>query len=238
MLSLYVTSSHRKCGKTFISTGLAATMQSLGYNTSIYKPIQTCGIEKNGFTQSPDLTYVKTIDPYINTVFSYLYKSDSEPLIASESENKPIELEYILNEYKKISAISECTILDGDCGILSPIAANLCNIDLVHRLKLPILIVTKPDYDSINNTLLTINSATEKKLEVRGVVINNIMPNCNRTLLNSIPRIIEEYTNIKVLGLVENLGQKPTPQDLITTILNGIDIESVFNIKIEKLDFD
>ena len=238
MLSLYVTSSHRKCGKTFISTGLAATMQSLGYTTSVYKPIQTCGIEKNGFMQSPDLTYVKTVDPYINTVFTYLFKSNAEPLIASEAENKQIELEYIQNEYKKISLTSECTILDGDCGISSPIAANLSNIDMIQKLKLPVLIITKPDSDSINNTLLTINSALEHKIEVRGVVINNIMPNCSKVLLNSIPRIIEEYTNTKVLGLVENLGEKPTPQDLIATILNGIDIESVFNIKIEKLDFD
>ena len=238
MLNLYVTSSHRKCGKTFISTGLAATMQSLGYNTSVYKPIQTCGIEKNGFTQSPDLTYVKTVDPYINTVFTYLFSTEAEPLIAAEMENQQIELEYIHNEYKKVLSTSECTIIDSDCSFLSPIAPNLCNIDLVQKLKLPILIVTKPDLDSVNNTLSTINSASERQIEIRGVVINNIMPDCNKTLLNSIPRIIEEYTNTKVFGLVENLGKKIMPQDLITNVLNGIDIESVFNVKIEKLDFD
>ena len=238
MLNLYVTSSHRKCGKTFISAGLAATMQSLGYNTSVYKPVQTCGIEKNGFTQSPDLTYVKTVDPYINTVFTYLFKSEAEPLIASEMENQQIEPEYIINEYKKVVSTSECTIIDGDCGFLSPIAPNLSNIDLVQKLKLPVLIVTKPDLDSINNTLLTINSAAERKIDIRGVVINDIKSDCSKILLNSIPRIIEEYTNTKVLGLVENLGEKPTPQDLITNVLNGVDIESVFDVKIEKLDFD
>lgn len=131
MLNLYITSSNRREGKTFLTAGLAATMQSLGYSTTVYKPIQTNGIERNGFMQSPDLTYVKTIDPYINTHFSYLYKSDLEPLIASELENEPIDIELISREYGRISSTSDCTLLDGDCGILSPIAPAVQTADLV-----------------------------------------------------------------------------------------------------------
>lgn len=236
MLNLYITSANRKDGKTFITAGLAATMQSLGYTTSVYKPIQTSGIEINGFMQSPDLTYVKTIDPYINTHFSYLYKSNSEPLIASELENEPIDIELINSEYRKISSISDCTLVDGDCGILSPLAPSFQTVDLVKRLQLPILFVVTPDEDSINDTLLSIYTAQEKGLEIRGVIINNIKDDCSNTLLTAIPRVIEEYTNVKILGLVPNIKDKFTPEDLITVILNGIDIESVFNVKIEKLD--
>ena len=99
MLNLYITSGNKKDGKTLVTAGLAATMQSLGYVTSVYKPIQTSGIEINGFTQSPDLTFIKTIDPYINTYFSYLFKSKSEPLIAAENENEYIDIELIYNDF-------------------------------------------------------------------------------------------------------------------------------------------
>ena len=102
MLNIYITSGNKKDGKTFLTAGIAATMQSLGYSTSVYKPIQTAGIEINGFTQSPDLTFVKSIDPYINTHFSYVFKSKSEPLIASEAENEIINIESINKEYLKI----------------------------------------------------------------------------------------------------------------------------------------
>ena len=71
MLNIYVTGVEQNSNKIYVTSGLAATMQSLGYSTSIYKPIQTSGIEINGFMQSPDLTYIKTIDPYINTHFTY-----------------------------------------------------------------------------------------------------------------------------------------------------------------------
>ena len=50
--------------------------------------------------------------------------------------------------------------------------------------------------------------------------------------------MVEEYTNVKILGLIPNLGVKPAPEELITAILNGVDIESVFNVKIEKLELN
>ena len=236
MLKLYVTSSNKKEGKTFVTAGLAGTMQSLGYSTCVYKPIQTSGIEHNGFMQSPDLTYIKSIDPYIDTHFSYLFKSDLEPLIASEIENEPIDIELINNEYSRILSVSDCTLLDGDYGILSPLAPGVQTADLIKKLQIPILFVFTPRDDSINDTLLSIYTAQEKGLDIRGVVINNINEDCPKNLLNAIPRVIEEYTNIKILGLIPHLEGSFTPEDLITSILNGIDIESIFNIKIEKLD--
>ena len=236
MLNLYVTSANRKEGKTFLTAGLAATMQSLGYSTCVYKPIQTAGIEINGFMQSPDLTYVKTVDPYIDTHFSYLFKSEYEPLIASEQENEPIDVELINSEFQRISAVSDCTILDGDCGLLSPLAPSVQTVDMVKRLQLPVLFVVTPREDSINDTLLSIYTAQEKGVEIRGVILNNIQNDCPKTLLTAIPRVIEEYTNVKILGLISHVEGKLAPEDLITSILNGVDIESIFNVKIEKLD--
>ncbi len=238
MLNLYITSSSRKCGKSFITTGLAATMQSLGYSTSVYKPIQTSGIENNGFTQSPDLTYIKSVDPYINTHFSYLFKNEFEPIISAELEEECIDLDYINSEYKKISSSAECTLVDGDGGLLSPIAPETQNIDLITKLNLPTLIITSPSENAINDTLMTIFAGLEKKIDIRGVVINNIKNDCSKELLKSIPRIIEEYTNINVVGLVNHIENKISPEDLITSVLNGIDIESIFNVKIEKLDIE
>ena len=238
MTKLYVASGSRKDGKTFITAGLAATMQGLGYATSVYKPIQTGCIEANGFIQSPDLTFVKTIDPYINTYFTYLFKSDTEPLIAAENENEYIDLELISQEYTRIFNSSDCTLVDGEGGLLSPIAPNTQTIDMVKKLQIPTIFTITPKEDTINSTLLSIYLAQEKGLDIRGVLINNIREDCSKERLTSITRIIEEYTNIKILGLIPYLGEKVTPENLITSILNGIDIESVFKIKIEKLGLE
>lgn len=236
MLNLYITSSNRKDGKTFLTAGIAATMQSLGYATNVYKPIQTACNVTSGFLQAQDLAYVNSIDPYIKTYFSYLFKSKTEPLLASEIENEPIDIDAINFEYKKITSTGDCTILDGDCGILSPLAPGIQVTDMIKKLQIPLLFVVSPREDSINDTLLSIYTAQEKGLEIRGVVVNNINEKCSKQLLTAIPRVIEEYTSVKILGLIPHLKEHFLPEDLITEIINGIDIEHLFKVKIEKLD--
>ncbi len=238
MLNLYITSANRGDGKTFLSAGIAATMQSLGYSTCVYKPVQTAGIEINGFMQSPDLTFIKSIDPYINTHFSYLFKSKTEPLIAAEMENEFIDLDLIHTEYERIISNTDCTILDGDNGLLSPIAPSIQTVDMIKKLQIPVLFVITPREDSINDTLLSIYTAQEKGVDIRGVIINDIKEGCSKELLTAITRVIEEFSNIKILGLLPHLGDKIIPEELITSILNGIDIESIFKVRIEKLEFN
>lgn len=238
MLNLYITSANKGDGKTFVSAGIAATMQSLGYSTCVYKPIQTSGIELKGFMQSPDLTFIKSIDPYINTHFSYLFKTNSEPLIAAEKENEFIDIELINTEYQRIIPNTDCVLLDGDNGLLSPIAPSLQTADMIKKLQIPVLFVITPKEDSINDTLLSIYTAQEKGIDIRGVVINNIREGCSKELLTAITRVVEEYSNVSILGLLPHLGEKIVPEELITSVLNGIDIESIFRVKIEKLDFN
>ena len=237
MLNLYVTSPEKGEGKTFITAGLAGVMQSLGYKTAVYKPVQTSGIEKNGFMQSPDLTYVKGIDPYIETHFTYLFKGSGDILSASEAENTTVDLDYIFKDAKKFAISSDCIPLDGDGGLLTPIAPAIQNIDLVNKLQTPILFVVTPNENSINNILLSIYTAKEKGAQINGVIINNIKEGEDNKTLTTLIRIIEEFTDVKVLGMVPNLGKNIEPEELITGMLNGIDVESVFNVKIAKLDF-
>ena len=238
MLNLYITSANKGDGKTFVSAGIAATMQSLGYSTCVYKPIQTSGIELKGFMQSPDLTFIKSIDPYINTHFSYLFKTNSEPLIAAEKENEFIDIELINTEYQRIIPNTDCVLLDGDNGLLSPIAPSLQTADMIKKLQIPVLFVITPKEDSINDTLLSIYTAQEKGIDIRGVVINNIREGCSKELLTAITRVVEEYSNVSILGLLPHIDEKIVPEELITSVLNGIDIESIFRVKIEKLDFN
>lgn len=238
MLNIFVTGTNDNVGKTFISAGLAATMQSLGYSTCVYKPIQTGAIEKNGFAQSPDLVFVKTIDPYIKTYSSYMLKEQATPAIAAEDENTVIDKNIIKKDFALISKEHDCTIVEGTSGIMTPIAPNLLTSDLVKSLDLPVIIIFQPGLSTVNQTLLTINHAISKGIKVRGVIINNCPANSNDIEIKSAPRLIEEYSDAKILGIVKNFAniKNINPSDLITDILNGIDIESVFDVKIAKLD--
>ena len=49
------------------------------------------------------------------------------------------------------------------------------------------------------------------------------------------PKLIEEYTSEKILGILPHIEKNIDPNDLIEHTLNGIDIEAVFNLRIAKL---
>lgn len=238
MLNVFVTATDTNVGKTFITAGLAATMQSLGYSTCVYKPVQT-GSLGNGFMQSPDLAFVKNIDPYVKTYSSYLLKTDSSPVIAAEMENVIIDKNVIRKDFDMLKD-QDCLITEGVGGIMTPIAHDYLVSDMIKTLNLPIIIVVQPESGTVNQTLLTINHAASKGLKIRGVIINNFPENTNDIDIKTAPRLIEEYSDAKILGIVKTFPslKKINPNDLITDILNGIDIESVFDVKIAKLNVE
>lgn len=238
MLSVFITGTDTNIGKTFITAGLAATLQSLNYTTSVYKPIQTGAAVKGGFAQSPDLVFIKTMDPYIKTYSTYLLKEHALPVIASEQEGVVIDKNVIKSDYEEISKDFDACIVEGTGGIMTPVAPDLYISDIAKTLNLPVVIVVRPDSSTVNHTLLTVNNALSKGLNIRGVIINDFPENVKSLDVKTAPRLIEEYSDVKILGIMKHFHdfKKINPSDLITNVLNGIDIESVFDVKIAKLD--
>ena len=231
MLELYVSGIEKNSGKTVVTAGLAATMQSLGYDTCVYKPVQTGAIVKDGFVQSPDLAFMKSVDPYIKTYFSYLLHKNDVPFLAAEAENIIIDKDSLYKDYTSFEG-HECIITDGCDGLSTPLAEEFLEQNLVRMLNLPVLFVVSDA--SVNNVVANINEATLYGVKIRGVIINN----CTEKTDKNLPRLIESYTAAKVLGILpyfENI-KKINPNDLISNVLEGIDLESVFDVKIAKLE--
>lgn len=234
MLELFVSGTGRNSGKTFITAGLAATMQSLGYGTCVYKPVQTSAVLNDDFLESPDLAFVKLIDPYVKTYFSYLFKDNSIPLVAAELENTVINAEVIYQDYKSLDY--ECIIADGTNGLTTPLGSNFLEQDLVKMLDIPVILVVSPLESSVDTILAIINNAVLSKVKLRGVIINNC-PEIIDANVKTLPKLITEYTDTKVLGAMPYISdlKRINPNDLISHVLKGIDIEKVFDVKIAKL---
>lgn len=233
MLELYVTGVEQKNDKIFLTTGLATTMQGLGYSTGVYKPVEVGAEENNGYLQSKDLMFVKAHDIHIKTYFTYLLKEEISPILAGANEKIIVEKNIITRDFDTIKNENECLIVDGLWGLATPYGKNFLEEDVVKTLNLPLVLTVSAENSDLNNALLSINRAKELGLELRGVIVNNY----NEMSISKklIPKMLEEYTDAKVLGTLPNFAQNVTPSDLIMEILNGVDIESVFNINIAKL---
>ena len=236
MLELFVTGADQNSDKIFVTAGITATMQSLWYSTAVYKPVETGVIEKNGFIQSPDLAYVKYVDPFIKTYFTYLFKDRSNPLIAAAKEGVIIEKNDILTDYQKLEDMYELLIVDGVSGLAAPMGKNFLEEDLIKMLDMPLLLVVSALNSDINNILLTVNHAKEKGIHIRGIILTNYPEQTENSEIKMLPRLIEEYTDVKILGILPHFNKNDlNPNDLISEILSGVDLEAVVNIRIAKL---
>ena len=235
MLDLYVTGTDETSDKIFVTAGLGATMNCLGYSTGIYKPVATGAVMLNGFMQSPDIAFIKYTDPYLKIYNSYLLKAQNSPLLAAAAENIIIERNNILKDFQNIQDVNECLIVDGVSGLGSPLSKNFLEEDMIKSLDLPLLMVVSAQNSSLNNIILSINHANETGIKIRGAILSNYPQNCEDVNIKLMPRIIEEYTGVKILGILPAFDKNINPNDLICEILNGVDIEGIFQVRIAKL---
>ena len=76
-MNIFVTGIGNNSGKTIISAGIAAVLQSVGYKVGVYKPVQIGAIDKETYLLSPDLALVKMLDQNITTHSTFMMKSKS-----------------------------------------------------------------------------------------------------------------------------------------------------------------
>lgn len=86
-------------------------------------------------------------------------------------------------------------IIEGAGGILVPLNEKRLVIDLIERLKTEVIIVVRNYLGSINHSLLTIEAAQTRKLNVLGLIFNG-EPN------EASEQIILKHSKLKMLGRI------------------------------------
>lgn len=236
-MNIFITGTDTDVGKTIVTAGLAAVMQSLGYQTGIYKPVQTGCVVKNGSLVAPDLEFIKNIDPNIITKSTYNFKEPIAPALAAEMEGVKISRQAFVNDYNELRNKCEFVIVEGAGGILCPITNDFFIKDLAKLLDTPMVVVTKPSLGTVNHTLLTLQAARAAKIDVRGVIISNYDKNAEDISEKNAPWMISRYSNERILGTLPNVVEngKLNPERLISEILKNLNLQMIFDIEIPKL---
>ncbi len=238
-MSIFITGINQGCGKTIIASGITAVMQSLGYRTGVYKPIQTGAIDKGNYLISPDLDFVAKLDPNITTHSTYLLTSECTPAAAAEIERVKISIDDIINDYNILVKNTEVLVVEGTGGLLTPLKENLFNIHIPLMLKIPVIFIVTPSNDSLNTFLNELNTAYKAGLDIIGVIVNKYPLQSKNSEITSFISVLEKYGNIKVLGVIRYFKDKIFKTDeLFTEILNSIDLKEILRMEIPKLSFD
>lgn len=237
MLNVFISGLAPQTGKTIVTAGLAATMQSLSYSTCVYKPIQTKAEMLNGFKVSPDLALIKRVDSNISTGSTYMMKSSAPPFVSAYEEGFKIDAGAILTEFQGFSQMTDCNIVEGSNSISTPVAQYLTEIDIVKTLRMPLILVVNPKRTPIDLVISGLNFIQNSRVNFSGIIINQHNEKSENLEEKYFPQIIKEYTDAKILGMLPDYEKISliTPETLIADILTNIDIESIFGLEIAKL---
>lgn len=236
MLEVFITGIKPESGVTFITGGLAATMQSLGYSTAVYLPAQTGTRIDNGYIKAPDLLFVKYMDKNVMTFCSYLYKSKKLGIPVFEKEKLYMDRNVIYQDYMTVAQQYECLIVNGHSDMSTLIEKNFNEEELIYSMNIPLVLVASLKNSTIEEILAYLNYINSKPLKFRGIIINECPMTDNKYNMREIQKIIELRTGVPVLGIIPKLPSlKFKPEDWIEYILGCTDMEAIFNIKIAKL---
>lgn len=166
-----------------------------------------------------------------------MFASNELPLIAAEKRNVSINPELIMENYLGVKEKFDCFLVNGTNGIATPIAPNFLEIDLIKLLNLPVLFVISPYTSTINDILIMINHAVVKNVKLSGVIVTDCPYKTDDENIKNLPKLIDKYTDTRVVGVFPQIENIYTlkPEDLISYVLSGVNLENVFKLKIAKL---
>jgi dethiobiotin synthase len=176
----FVTGTDTGVGKTVVSAILCSGMQA-----DYWKPVQT------GTNESRDSEFLKD---FSKTIFPEAYKlrEPLSPHAAARLENVDISLEKIV---AACPSTTGSLIVEGAGGVLVPLNEHHLMIDLIQKIELPAIVVSRSTLGTINHTLLTLEALRNRQISIAGIVMVGPANPQNRDAL-------EKYGRAPVVGEV------------------------------------
>ncbi|MBL7050450.1 MAG: dethiobiotin synthase [Nitrospira sp.] len=202
---LFITGTDTGIGKTVVATGLIKAIKSQGLSVCPMKPVESgCRLKKGVLFPNDAFTLLKAsgADEKLDAVNPYRLRSPLAPSVAAEIEGIKIDKRKIISGFNRLSSKYDLTIVEGAGGIMVPLYKKYLFLDLAVDLGLPLLIVSRPGLGTINHTLLTIDAARNRGLDVAGIVIKCSEKARKHMSEKTNPEVIEKLGNVPVLGIV------------------------------------
>jgi len=202
---IFITGTDTGVGKTFVAIGLLKALRELGHNVCPMKPLETgCSFKKGELVPGDALKLIKAaqVNEPLDLINPYRFRQPLAPAVAAEAEGGMISRKRIISSYGKLSKRHDLIIVEGAGGIMVPVQSKYFTIDLLKELNLPLLVVARPGLGTLNHTLLTLEVAKNRGIEVAGVIINCSSKIKNDASVRTNPEVIKRSGGVPVLGKV------------------------------------
>lgn len=185
---IFVTGTDTGIGKTVVSA-----MLTLGLSGTYWKPVQS------GLHEETDTEFIKRVTGLDDKHFipeRYRLTEPLSPHASAAIDGEEISLvDFDLPQFE-----TDHLIVEGAGGLMVPLNDQQMMIDLIHYLKLPVLLVVRSGLGTLNHTFLSLEALWRRNIPVMGVIMNGPKNESNK-------KAIEKFREIEVLAEMEHLDE-------------------------------
>lgn len=205
MSGLFITATDTDVGKTVITGAIAAACKARGLRVGVMKPLASGGVaDRHGKLVGEDATFLIQAagmkESERELVNPLCLGPALTPAVAARISGVEVDMSAIFKAYEVLAEGYEPLLVEGVGGITAPLWQDYLLVDFMVKLALPVIVVTRPNLGTINHTLLTVEYARHRGLQVAGIIING----WNEETVGILERSNEEYiarlTQVPILG--------------------------------------
>lgn len=209
--SYFITATDTGAGKTFAASLIARALRLKGADVGVMKPVESGCREIDGSLVPEDAVALKAASASgdaIEDICPYRLSQPLSPHLAARLSGVRIDFEVIKSGYRKLSARHELMLVEGAGGLLTPLTDDKTVADLIVALRLPVIIAATSKLGVINHTLLTVEAARNRGIEVRAIILNGD-PEASDGSMKYNSKEIERMTSLHVFDFPRAKKEAP-----------------------------
>ncbi|WP_353683684.1 dethiobiotin synthase [Thermodesulfovibrio sp. 3907-1M] len=232
----FITGTDTGVGKTIVTAAILRSFIKKGLKVGAMKVVETGCLNKDGILLPSDgmlLRDMAEMNDSVDLITPVKMENPLSPLVASRLENIEVDIDRIFKSFETLKKKYDYLVIEGVGGLMVPLIkeekrkTNFYFVrDLIKDMELPVIIVTRPSLGTINHTLLTLEALKNKKIPVKGYIINFSEPAKNDIAEKTNPQVLKELLDIPCLGVLPYLTE--LNKDRIgETALKSLDVEAL-----------
>lgn len=176
---LFVTGTDTGVGKTHVTRGLVRSLVRAGHSLFPLKLIETGCVPSNGVLQPEDgraLARALGREDLLDLVAPVRFELPAAPATAARRVGVELDFATLRGHLDRAASLASRLVVEGAGGLLVPIGPEGTFGDLAGALGARALVVARDALGTLNHTLLTVEAARRRGIEVAAVVLNATGP--------------------------------------------------------------
>jgi dethiobiotin synthetase len=180
MSAIFITGAGTEVGKTLAGCALIRTLRNRGQPVAAYKPVLSGYDPEAPQDSDPGRLLAALGQPVtpqnIHLIAPLRFDAPLSPPDAARREGAELHMaDLVWRCRERMAASQELLIIEGAGGVMSPIAQDGLNLDLMAALETPVVLATANYLGSISHTLTALAVLQVRSLRVLCVVVQDLV---------------------------------------------------------------